>query len=111
MYRVEQLREVDGVLHVVGEYTTIDGNGFKLVDVDTSPKFVNTYALRFPRAGDPYVVTHIGFFPLTEYTGIVMKLVDDLPVGREGEVGFKAESIVITVENKDMIRTAVKGAS
>lgn len=108
MIRVEQLQEHDGELYVVGKYIVINDTDFALTNIDTKPTFINNYTLRFPSAEKPYVVTHIGFFPVTEYKGLVMQLTKPRPIPLGGDLSFPYGSITMEMESGCPILTVNK---
>jgi hypothetical protein len=112
MMRIELMEQRDGNLHTVGMYELVSNNYFELTDLDTAPMLTNPYRLAFPISPrhEDIVLTHIGFFPALEYTGVVTELTAPLTVKEGMQVGFNAGSITLSMDTGSLT-TVIKGAA
>jgi hypothetical protein len=108
--RIELLEKREDGFHTVGLYKLVSDSFFELVDLDHGPRLVSGYTLNWDWVGEKTTLTHIGFFPDMEYTGVVSELTAPLEVKDGQVVSFRAGSITMAM-NMDVGSgiTVIKG--
>jgi hypothetical protein len=111
MIRIEMLQKAGDEFYTVGLYELFPDTFFALTSLDNKPALVNPYMISFSKwTGEKRLLTHIGFFPVMEYTGIVSQLTAPIWVDKDGVVSFAAGSISMSMVMDDQSGiTVIKG--
>jgi len=110
--RIELLEKREDGIHTVGLYKLVSDSFFEMTSLDHGPRLVSGYTLNWEWTGEKRTLTHIGFFPDMEYTGVVSELSSPLEVKKGQVVTFRAGSITMAM-NMDAGSgiTVIKGAA